>query len=325
MNSNYFDKPETITTEAYFEDIQEKIKEELRKARESVRVCVAWLSSEVFESTLQQLVNNGVHVDIVFNDDVINKKNLSTEIGGVNFYPIKTKRYTNLMHNKFCIIDDCTIVTGSFNWSRRAGQHFENVVIVRNDYALVEKFKHEFFDLINHFSDAHDMIKVACKEPKCKSESYNVGVLGSESGLYDESILGVWNICSNHGHITFLKEAHAIHLRMMLGLKDTGDTYDSDDELYPLDKQDMLRRFSRERSEMKAMQDVFTKNFGVVTHAVGYVYVTNENEHLEWGEPQEFAIGMLWRHMYYRKLIPSVIKDDCEGFDIRPIVDRHYF
>ncbi|MGH8381971.1 phospholipase D-like domain-containing protein [Pseudomonas sp.] len=320
MSFSDYGKPETISTEAYFENIQERIKEELRKSRESIRICVAWLSSDAFESILREAVNNGVQVDIIFNDDVINKKNLSTSLDGINFYPIKTKRYPNLMHNKFCIIDECTVITGSYNWSKRAGQHFENIVIVRNDYTLVERFMHEFYDLINHFSDSHDLNKITCKKQGCRSESYNVGVLGNESGLYDESTLAVWNVCCKHGHITFLKEAHAIHLRMMLGLKDTDDL---DYELYPLDKPDMLRRFHRERNDMKAMQDVFTKNLGVVTHAVGNIYVTNENQHLEWGEPQEFAIGMLWRHMYYRKLIPEVIIDGHEDFNIAPIVGRH--
>ncbi|WJM52582.1 phospholipase D-like domain-containing protein [Pseudomonas asiatica] len=322
MSFNDYGKPEVIFTEAYFENIQERIKEELRKARETVRICVAWLSSDAFESILKEAVSKGVQVDIVFNDDVINKKNLSRSLGGVNFYPIKTKRHPNLMHNKFCIIDESTVITGSYNWSKRAGQHFENIIIVRNDYALVEKFMHEFYDLVNHFSDAHDLFKVACKKSGCKSESYNLGVLGSESGLYDESTLAVWNVCCTHGHITFLKEAHAIHLRMMLGLKDADDF---DDELYPLDKPDMLRRFHRARNDMKAMQDVFTNHLGVVTHAVGYIYVTNDHQHLEWGEPQEFAISMLWRHMYYRKLIPEVIIDDHENFDISRIVDRHYY
>lgn len=180
---------------------------------------------------------------------------------------------------------------------------------------------HEFHDLINHFSEAHDLIKIACREPKCKSESYNVGILGSESGQYEESTLAIWNICCSHGHITFIKEANAIHLRMMLGLKHADDFYD---EIDRLDKSTMLRQFQAERDAMQSMQDVFTKQLGIVTHAVGYVYVTNENEHIQWGEDQEFAIGMLWRSMYYRKIIPKEIIDGEDDVDIMPIVGRHY-
>lgn len=121
MSLNDSDKPEVISIEAYFENFQERIKEELREARETVRICVAWLSSDSFESILKEAVSKGVQVDIVFNDDVINKKNLSGILGGVNFYQVKTKRRSNLMHNKFCIIDESAVITDSYNWSKRAG------------------------------------------------------------------------------------------------------------------------------------------------------------------------------------------------------------
>lgn len=314
-------QPERISTEAHFENIQARIKAELLKARDTVRICVAWMSSEVYAPTLQEIANKGVRVELIFNDDVINKKNLSTVLHNINFYPIKTKKYATLMHNKFCIIDESIIITGSYNWSKRASQHFENIIIVRNDYKLVAQFMHEFHDLINHFSESHDLDKISCKSPKCRSEAYNVGILGNESGLYDESILAIWNICCSNGHITFLKEATAIHLRMMLGLK---ETIDFDDDMYELDKPQMLRQFRTERSAMQSMQNVFTKQLGIFTHAVGYIYVTNEIEHIELGHNQKFAIGMLWRHMYYRKMIPENIFDGEDDVDITPIIDRHY-
>ena len=111
---------------------------------------------------------------------------------------------------------------------------------------------------------------------------------------------------------------------MLLGLKQADDFDDFDDEAYKLDKSTMQIQFLTERGKMKSMQDVFTNELGVVTHAVGHIFVTNENEHIEWGEDQEFVIGMLWRHMYYRKIIPEKIIDGEDDIDIMPIVDRHY-
>ena len=324
MNFSDCSKSKNISTEAHFENIQARIKDELLKACKTVRICVAWLNSEVYEPILREIASRGVKIDLIFNDDYINRKNLSTSFENINYYPIKTKGFATLMHNKFCIIDEGVIITGSYNWSKRASQHFENIVIIRNDYELVSKFMHEFHDLIHHYSEAHDLVKVACSEPSCKSESYNVGILGSESGLYDESTLAIWNICCSHGHVTFIKEAHAIHLRMLLGLKQADDFDDFDDEAYKLDKSTMQIQFLTERGKMKSMQDVFTNELGVVTHAVGHIFVTNENEHIEWGEDQEFVIGMLWRHMYYRKIIPEKIIDGEDDIDIMPIVDRHY-
>ncbi|PHP91278.1 hypothetical protein CBF17_024185, partial [Pantoea agglomerans] len=52
------------------------------------------------------------------------------------------------MHHNFCIIDDATLITGSYNWSSSAAYHYENIVIIKNDFKLIRQFKHEFTDLL---------------------------------------------------------------------------------------------------------------------------------------------------------------------------------
>ena len=48
------------------------------------------------------------------------------------------------MHNKFCVIDYSTVITGSYNWSYKAESNFENVIITSNDTTLAEQFISEF-------------------------------------------------------------------------------------------------------------------------------------------------------------------------------------
>jgi hypothetical protein len=48
------------------------------------------------------------------------------------------------MHNKFCVIDYSTVITGSYNWSYKAESNFENVIITHNDTTLAEQFIAEF-------------------------------------------------------------------------------------------------------------------------------------------------------------------------------------
>jgi len=57
-----------------------------------------------------------------------------------------------LMHNKFVIIDQRILMTGSYNWTVRATkQNQENVVIIENNY-LVDTFTAEFNKLWAQFS-----------------------------------------------------------------------------------------------------------------------------------------------------------------------------
>lgn len=51
------------------------------------------------------------------------------------------------MHNKYCIIDNKIVITGSFNWSYQAANYnFENIVVIESP-EVAEKFKIQFFKI----------------------------------------------------------------------------------------------------------------------------------------------------------------------------------
>ena len=48
----------------------------------------------------------------------------------------------NLMHNKFCIIDERIIITGSYNWTNKANkENNENIVIIKDDIELASQLR----------------------------------------------------------------------------------------------------------------------------------------------------------------------------------------
>ena len=57
------------------------------------------------------------------------------------------------MHNKFAIIDNAFVMTGSFNWTFQAGKNNqENLLVVDHPYYL-EKYNTEFEKLWKDFAD----------------------------------------------------------------------------------------------------------------------------------------------------------------------------
>eukprot|EP00349_Pseudokeronopsis_sp_Brazil_P008643 CAMPEP_0202965516 /NCGR_PEP_ID=MMETSP1396-20130829/9464_1 /ASSEMBLY_ACC=CAM_ASM_000872 /TAXON_ID= /ORGANISM="Pseudokeronopsis sp., Strain Brazil" /LENGTH=58 /DNA_ID=CAMNT_0049688255 /DNA_START=548 /DNA_END=724 /DNA_ORIENTATION=- len=57
------------------------------------------------------------------------------------------------MHNKFVIVDDAFLITGSFNWTFQAGaSNQENLLVVDHPYYL-EKYGKEFEKLWKQFSN----------------------------------------------------------------------------------------------------------------------------------------------------------------------------
>lgn len=308
-----------IKSAAYFEDIDFHLKQVLLQAKESVKICVAWISWSSYSSVFQELVLKNVSVEIIYNNDNINHKNFFPLDKGVTLYPVKGRFYNSLMHNKFCIVDSQILITGSFNWSNSARKHFENIVVIENDFHLILDFLHEFEDLKNYFSEYGQQHKIQCLSdnyPQCRSASYNIGILGHESGLYDESIVEIWNICTNCGHVNFIQEEYEHHLQTYLGLKEAPNWEDE-----PYDKYSMLNEFKQDRKQIIALQNYFNKSSGAKVNAIGCVAMSNTNEHLEWGENPEYVINVIWRDMYYRKVIPDVL--DSSYDEIESIIKRH--
>jgi len=138
-----------MITQAYFEDIQQHIKTELLQAKSRVLIAVAWFTDGVLYDTLCGLAVKGISVEIILSNDDINRSS------SINFEVIRSKgakvwfagdgsEQQTLMHNKFCIIDNETVLTGSYNWSYKAQRNHENITVIKENEALARQFTHEF-------------------------------------------------------------------------------------------------------------------------------------------------------------------------------------
>ena len=136
-----------MQTEAIFENIAERIITEIQKANNSIYIAVAWFTNKSIFEQLIKKAKNGCQIQIIISNDLINE-NSSIDFNKLEKHNGKVYKIgngdTELMHNKFCIIDFNTVITGSYNWSYKAENNFENIVINSNDTSLAEQFVTEF-------------------------------------------------------------------------------------------------------------------------------------------------------------------------------------
>ena len=136
-----------MQTEAIFENIAERIITEIQKANNSIYIAVAWFTNKSIFEQLIKKAKNGCQIQIIISNDLINE-NSSIDFNVLEKHNGKVYKIgngdTELMHNKFCIIDFNTVITGSYNWSYKAENNFENIVINSNDTSLAEQFVTEF-------------------------------------------------------------------------------------------------------------------------------------------------------------------------------------
>ena len=136
-----------MQTEAVFENIAERIVSEIEKAQNSIFIAVAWFTNRNIFNVLQRKAIEGCQINLMYSADHIN------ENSSIDFDLLKTKNSKvfpigdgdhDLMHNKFCVIDHCTVITGSYNWSNKAESNHENITITNGVTSLAEQFVSEF-------------------------------------------------------------------------------------------------------------------------------------------------------------------------------------
>lgn len=137
-----------ITNTAKFESIQNNILKTLDKAKISISVAVAWFTNEELFKKLKEKKEEGLDVRVVINNDGVNKKH-GIDISQINGVEIRSDR-GGIMHDKFCIIDNQIVISGSYNWTDNAElKNAENVNIIENDNALATKYSLEFNKMWN--------------------------------------------------------------------------------------------------------------------------------------------------------------------------------
>lgn len=157
-----------MQTEALFSNIADRISSELSQAESSIYIAVAWLTNRDLFNILVDKAKSGVTVQLLLSNDEINQNSLldfsRLKIGNSVAYLVGDGK-SDLMHNKFCVIDRRVVMTGSYNWSYKAEKNnHENIVITSDDFELADQFIAQF----KHIRDSYFAHQEALEFPVAK-------------------------------------------------------------------------------------------------------------------------------------------------------------
>jgi hypothetical protein len=155
----------SMQTKAYFKLIRRQLLKELQAAKSSIFVAVAWFTDEKILELLSEKAREGCQVGILVMNDKTNAKaqpwyeRINQSGGHVYLVPTYelevegrlTRKRDCTMHNKFCILDGKTVITGSYNWTLRAAHRNEENITVSDDPALVADFTEQFHALVMRY------------------------------------------------------------------------------------------------------------------------------------------------------------------------------
>ena len=138
----------------HFNNIANEIGQQLDSATNDISVAVAWFTNEDLFVKLCNKVKAGVAVDLLIIDDLINNNVIGlnfqdfVDLGGKLFFG----NPENLMHHKFCIIDNKILINGSYNWTYFAEyKNLENIII-HDNYKEITPFIDEFRRIVNELT-----------------------------------------------------------------------------------------------------------------------------------------------------------------------------
>ncbi len=157
--------------EAHFDNIKQVISDELKTAKHSVYVAVAWFTDKDLFQLLKQKSLSGVEIKLlILGDEINNNSGIDyAQLNGNNShaYIIASNDTSNLMHHKFCVVDGKTVITGSYNWSYKARQNDENITVTRDHAELASQFIAQFKNIVEkYFGKSHDAQESATNFPR---------------------------------------------------------------------------------------------------------------------------------------------------------------
>ena len=131
-----------IENEVAFRNNENKVLNAINNAKVSILVAMAWFTNEKIKEALQQKRMEGLRIEIVIFKDGVNGAH-GVDLSEFDCVEIRGTR-GGIMHNKFCVIDNQRVLTGSYNWTTNAESRNDENVLLTSDNDMTTKYSIEF-------------------------------------------------------------------------------------------------------------------------------------------------------------------------------------
>jgi len=131
----------------------EAICEQIKDARHSLEICVFTITDNRITTTIEDAVRRRINVRVISDD--MKSGDRGSDVGRLSAAgaDVRIDRSRHHMHHKFAIVDNKTLLTGSYNWTRSAADHNEENLIILQDKQMTTRFQKEFKDLWERCAD----------------------------------------------------------------------------------------------------------------------------------------------------------------------------
>lgn len=161
--------------ECYFDDIEEVVLRNIISARTTIYACMAWFTNFNIYKAIRHKLDEGIKVILLTNNDLINNGGYCLNFNKLIYKGLELHlaEYPDLIHHKFCIVDEQLLMTGSYNWTFFSENiNRENMIVIKDDQDAISSYMDEFNMLIEKYEAVEEMPKFVPEKPEYDRSSF---------------------------------------------------------------------------------------------------------------------------------------------------------
>lgn len=141
-------------TEVYFslyDDPESIIIKNIDDSKEFINIAMYTFTDREIAQAIISAKDRGVDIKIYLDRSQVNAEYSKSRYfvnNGIKDIRISSNSY--IMHNKFAVIDNKIVITGSYNWTASAGERNDENLLVIDDKNIVKKYQNQFNNLWNN-------------------------------------------------------------------------------------------------------------------------------------------------------------------------------
>jgi len=137
-------------TEVYFslyDDPEAVIIKNIDGAEEFINVAMYTFTDVEIAQAILEARDRGIEIKIYLDHSQVKAKYSRSRYFVQNGIEVRISSNNYIMHNKFAVIDNQIVITGSYNWTASAGERNDENLLAIDDNHIVERYQDQFNNL----------------------------------------------------------------------------------------------------------------------------------------------------------------------------------
>jgi len=121
-------------------------------AKEFINIAMYTFTDREIAQAIIRAKDRGVDIKIYLDRSQVNAEYTKSHyfVNNAIIEDIRISSNNYIMHNKFAVIDNKIVITGSYNWTASAGERNDENLLVIDDKNIVKKYQNQFNNLWNN-------------------------------------------------------------------------------------------------------------------------------------------------------------------------------